>query len=567
MRTHHHRRPGAVARHRQGSVSIVFATAVVPLVMSVGLAIDYSFYAEAQAQLNLAADSGAIHAVRIASTHFINGDSTDKAGSKGATAGKQWFAAQAGTLPFGSVTSVTVPDVTYDAGSSTFTSTVTYQGTVNTHFGGLFHVSSWPIRGSANAVITTNSYSEIAMLIDNSSSMLIGATASDIEKLQYLTTCPPTPTALTNYRHVMATGTGSPTSQWEFTWYYGGSTGYTTVGKTNPIPGTPTGSCDPLFTGDPNECYFPQGKPPGLPGSPSPVDANGYCPTGTGTPYAGATDSVTGKTANLPSSPCGFACHTTVSETNLAPSTTDYYTLVQAANQQGANIKLRFDIIQQAAAQVVTTLISKEQESNQFSLGVYTFNSAVAQVHPKPGGNFVEADTNLSNGLSDIQAIGTPAVLDNPNTDFATATAYLASHFTAGGDGTSPTKPRKNLFVITDGLNDTSVTGSRIIGQMTNVNNETNCAPLKKLGFNIYVLYTPYYPLPNGFYLRSPAPNNARIPVEAPLTDTTNSIAAALKACASAPGQYYQASDSTEITTALQAMLASALAAPGRISN
>ena len=175
---------------RRAAVSIIFASAAIPLTMSVGLAVDYSFYVETQAQLNLAADSGAIHAVRIASSSFAAGMTAANAGVAGATAGTQWFMAQLGSLTTASATP-TVPPVQYDPSTSTFTSVVNYTATMQPHFGKLFQKTTWSIKGTANAAITTNSYVEIDMLIDNSSSMLIGATPADIIALQNLTICPP----------------------------------------------------------------------------------------------------------------------------------------------------------------------------------------------------------------------------------------------------------------------------------------------------------------------------------------------------------------------------------------
>ena len=567
------RTPGTIRgtaswKSSRAAVSIIFATAIIPMAMTVGLAIDYSYYSEAKAQLNLAADAAAIHAVRIASTDFINGRSSTAAGTDGAAAGQQWFAAQAGLLPDGAVNTVTIAPVAYNAGSSTFTATVSYAGTISTHFGGLFHIAAWNIGGTASAVITVNSYVEIAMLLDNSSSMLIGATPSDVEALQNLTVCPPT---------VISSATGHNGGTSEYSWSYGsgltfGSNKTSSAAAVTPNPpklSTPSsqwGSCDSLFTGPSGECVYPPSLP-GLTGISSPIDANGYCPVNTGTPTSVTNpktnlpyvDSLTGQTANLPAAPCGFACHS-----NNTPN--DYYTLMQAANLKGANITLRFDVVQQAAAQVVNTLIAKETQSqapNQFSLGVFTFNSAINQVHPSPGNSFVEADNQLATGLAHIQAIAAPAVADQPNTDFPDAMTYLAANVKAAGDGTTPQTPRKNLFIVTDGLEDYSP-NNRFIGQMTSPLNETTCAPLKALGFSIYVLYTPYYALPNPFYLSQ---SNSRAAVEAPITNTSLSIAAGLQACASNTSQYYQATDAADINTALQAMLLSALSTPGRISQ
>lgn len=554
-------------RDGRGAVSIIFATAAIPLSMAVGLAIDYGFYIQAQSQLNLAADAGAIHAVRIASSEFIAGTSQATASADGAQAGVDWFNAQLGILNTVSA-SVSVPAVAFDPSTSTFTSSVTYTGNLSPKFAALFAVPHWGITGTSNAILTTNSYVEIDMLMDNSSSMLIGAQPADIEALQNLTVCPPTNVA-------SATGHGGNTNAYsEYSWNFPSGQGFA-IGQQAPSISNVGGSCWSQFTGDLGgqfpgdlgECI----DPPSLtgtvvnlptylpPGIAQPLDASGYCPTGYGTPdpsnAATHKDPLTNLPRNFPQAPCGFACHS-----DQSPN--DYWTWLQTARSKGAVINLRFDVIQAAAQQVVHTLQTKQQVANQFSLGVYTFNSAVNQVHPAPGGAFLEADNDLAKGLADIQGIATPAVPDQANTDFPDAMAYLTSHFTTGGDGSTPTTPRKNLFIVTDGLEDYSPS-NRFIGQMTSPLSETVCAPLKAKGFNIYVLYTPYYPLPNPFYLTQ---SNSRAAVEAPITNASLSIAAGLQACASSPSQYYQASSTADINTALQNMLASALNSPGRLT-
>ncbi len=545
------------AADRRAAVSIIFATAAVPLAMAVGLAVDYSFYVQTQAQLNLAADSGAIHAVRTASADFAAGMNAVDAGAAGATAGMQWFMAQLGNLSTASA-APTVPPVQYDASTSTFTSTVSYNATLKPHFGGLFQRTTWSMTGTANAAITTNSYVEIDMLIDNSSSMLIGATPADIIALQNLTVCPPTAIS-------QATGHNGGYSEysWNFPSNIGFGSGQAAPNRTN----KGSGACDPAFTGpttaQSNECPYPPALTGAvytaggvaLTGIAQPVDASGYCPIGTGLPDTSNNgmnlDPTTGRTRNLPSAPCGFACHSDTSPL-------DYYTILLGARSRGASITLRFDVVQQAAKQVVQTMQAQEQVANQFSLGVFTFNSAVARVHPLVG----EADTNLAQGLADIQAISPPSVPDLANTNFPGAMSYLVSSFSPSGDGSSPAKPRKNLFIITDGLEDYSPS-NRWIGQMTSPLNETTCQPLKAMGFNIFVLYTPYTPLPNPFYLNQ---SNSRASVEAPITNTGLSVAAGLQACASSASQYYQASSVSDINTALQSMLASALNTPGRLT-
>ena len=561
---------------RRGSVTVMFAGMAIPLVIAAGLAVDYSFYVQAQSQLVTAADAGALHAVRIAAADFVAGQTVAQSVAAGTAAGRQWWDAQVGNISDANVpeANVIVPAVQYNASNGTFTETISYQGTVNTHVAGhVTNITSWPIQGSSTASITANSYAGFYFLIDNSSSMLIGATPADITKIEALTICSPTATAI-----------GAAQNMTNYAWTYPAPYGYgeyeTTPGNPNtwtdqtiptPLPaGQQLGSCASNFSGSAAQCpYAPNVTQYGS--SATVVDAAGFCPTGTGVPDGfvnpgGNTvppriDRVTQKTANLPQAPCGFACHTN-------DGVHDYYTL---ARQSGQGIMLRFDVIQQAAANVMNLLIARQQNTqitNQFAVGVYQFNSSVTQVHPASGNTFVEADSNLTGAQTDITNITTPVVGDGPNTNFPTAVNYLASNLQPAGSGGTPSTRTKNMFIITDGLEDDQNSG-RFVGPMTAdpPAAETYCSKLKALGYNLYVLYTPYYPLANPFYLRTD-PYGAINYVEPTVPPaTTNPMVAALKACASSPNQFYEASDSADINTALQSAVQSALASPGRLTN
>jgi hypothetical protein len=213
---------------------------------------------------------------------------------------------------------------------------------------------------------------------------------------------------------------------------------------------------------------------------------------------------------------------------------------------------------------VVSTIQNAQKIANQFTIGVYQFNNVVTQVHPAPGGTFVEADNNFTQAATDISNITTPVVPDAPNTNFSGAAQYLSGVLTPAGNGGSPSARQKNLFIITDGLNDYQPSGgTRALGPITTVSPEPYCSLLKTLGYNIYVLYTPYYPLPNPFYL-----DNAKSYVEPTVPPaTTNPVIAALQACATTPSQFYQASDTADINNALSLMVQSAIASPGGFSN
>ena len=533
------------ATTRQGSVTVMFAGMAIPLVMVCGLAMDYSFYVQTQSVLDTAANTAALHAVRVAYQAFETGSSASDATAAGNQAGQQWFNSQAGNVPnLKSALNVTVSPVTYNANTSTFTDTVSYSGYVATHVGSILKITQqWPIGGTSSATISASSYVEVMMLVDNSSSMLIGATPADIIKMENLTICPPTVTAVAAAQGLAGT----------YSWIYPSGIGYGTNsnGTLQTVPTSTTqGACDTNFTGGAAQCPSPK--------SYASINAYGFCPTGTGLPDPNKRiDPSTKLIANIPQAPCGFACHT-------GDAVNDYYTLARRASSPPT---LRFDVIQSAMSNVITAIKNKPNAANLYTVGVYAFNSTLTPVHPSAYTG-VEADNNFNQAATDVANLTSPVVADSPNTDFIDAIQTVAANVTQAGDGSSPnsggtaTSRRKNIFIITDGLEDYSPT-NRTIGPMTTLNPEPYCSQMKNKGFNVYVLYTPYYPLPNEFYLNN-GPRGSVEPTVPPAT--SNPIIAALQACASTPTQFYQAADSTSINAALTQMLTSATASPGRIT-
>ena len=512
----------ALPRDRRGAVSIMFAFSLIPMVTSVALAVDYSFYVQARSQLNLAADAAAMHAVRVASQSYSLGYLTAAAEQQaGALAGQQWFAAQLGTLASGSISASNINvAVAYSASPGTFTSTVSYTATVPTHIGN-FIVSSWSVSNTASAVIS-NAYVEILFLLDDSSSMLIGATTSDIVAIETATIC-------------SAASANEGQGMGNYSWYYNSGYGYPLTGSQRVPPLVPVnGACDPNYDGAAAACFY-------VPSSGAPISPlTGLCTNGGGATANGI--------QHVPQAPCAFACHD--NSTN-----NDYYGLARSLTPA---VTLRLDVVEQAAASVIQTLQTQQQFPNQFSVGVYEFNNTLSSVFPGPGQG--EASSNLAGGLLTVQALSPALSSDVPNTYFSTVAASLAASLTSNGNGLSPTTPQKNLFIVTDGLADYYTSGgARVMGPMTNPANEQTCQAFKNLGINVYVLYTPYLPIPNPFYV-----SNDKQYVE---PQATSPVMLALQACASSPANFFQASDPTAINTAMQKMLLAALNSPGRIAQ
>lgn len=523
-----------LGRREAGSIAVIFAFLLVPLLLGVYLAIDIGFYVRAQTRLNVAADAAAMAAVRAATLGPQTGVSTTSgATALGNQAGAQWFSAQLGTLNNATIpaSSITV-NTTYNPSPSKFSATVSYSGTVQTFFGGFIGHPNFGVSGTSTAVVS-NSYVEVILMLDDSPSMLIGSTPADIKAMERATPCS---TQAANENQDMNA---------IYAWVYTSGVGYNRNGSppdTPPPTNSVNGICDPRYTGDKAACPY-------APGLPNISTSNPwYCTNGGGTPAT-----VNGKTVYVAGAPCAFACHDRADNK-------DYLGLARSLSP---TVTLRLDVVRAAAVNVATMLSNRQAFSGQFTMGAWLFSngdprySGLSQVYPSSG----EAGSDFSAAKTAIQnTINTqPVTFDANQTNFPASIQGMANSLTPSGDGSAPNKAIKNLFIVTDGMeNYTS------FGPMTDASNETLCKTYWDNGYRVYVLYTPYLPLPQKQYLNSimqyaePKPNSSS-------TDSAN--VTALKACARKPGNFFVASDPTAINDAMQAMTADALNTPGRLTQ
>ncbi len=165
-------------------MALAFGLACIPLVLLIGLAVDFGFIAQARAQLDLAADSAALTATKTAGAAFIANAGTTQAIAQGENDGTNWFIAQVGLIPNASVIATNV-QVTNNG--NTFNSTVTYQAEVATFFSGLFGVQFVNLTNASAAQIIANAYVDVTFLLDNSSSMLIASTLAGVSTMETVT--------------------------------------------------------------------------------------------------------------------------------------------------------------------------------------------------------------------------------------------------------------------------------------------------------------------------------------------------------------------------------------------
>jgi Flp pilus assembly protein TadG len=160
------------ARQQRGSVVITFAISLIPAIMFVGAAVDYSRINSAKAKLDAAADTAALAAVS-------RKEITDTASGAQAAA-LDMFNAQASTVT--NVTIGTVSATVTDVGM-TRTAVVSYAGVMQTAFLAPLGIRTMPIAGSSTAAAGLPTYIDFYLLLDNTPSMGVGARPSDISRM------------------------------------------------------------------------------------------------------------------------------------------------------------------------------------------------------------------------------------------------------------------------------------------------------------------------------------------------------------------------------------------------
>ncbi|RXH35406.1 TadE/TadG family type IV pilus assembly protein [Bradyrhizobium zhanjiangense] len=161
------------ARDRKANVAIIFALMMVPTIFLLGMTLDYTLALRKREQLNAAADAAAIAAVRPAML-----TQTDTSVVR-ATA-EAVFAAKA-NLP--GLSAVPTPTVTVTDSGLARTITVSYTAESINNFPGVLGKQTWQVAGSATAKASSAPNMNFYLLLDDSPSMAIAATQTDINNM------------------------------------------------------------------------------------------------------------------------------------------------------------------------------------------------------------------------------------------------------------------------------------------------------------------------------------------------------------------------------------------------
>ncbi|MBT9372423.1 TadE/TadG family type IV pilus assembly protein [Rhizobium sp. CSW-27] len=170
-------------RDRAGNFGTMTALLATPLIGVAGMAIDVGYTLDQRTALMAAADAAALGALSeksasVAAALAMGGDGTVAVGTQDAL---HLFNAQLGPNVAAKVTRVDI-DVSRSGGD--LYSSLTFSAEVPTAFMSIFGYDSMQVSGTATATYQTNAFVDFYMLLDNTPSMGLGATAADIATMQ-----------------------------------------------------------------------------------------------------------------------------------------------------------------------------------------------------------------------------------------------------------------------------------------------------------------------------------------------------------------------------------------------
>jgi Flp pilus assembly protein TadG len=170
---------GRFRRDRRGNIAVIFALSLIPVLSCIGCAIDYSRATQLRSKLQAAIDAASVGSVAKTSPAFIAAGSMTADGSipAGVTDATAIFNGNmSGTTGY---TLNSMSAVVTKSGSIV-TSTTTFSAQVPTTFMNVIGKTAMTVTGTSNAVTNMPLYIDFYLLLDNSPSMGVGATPSDV---------------------------------------------------------------------------------------------------------------------------------------------------------------------------------------------------------------------------------------------------------------------------------------------------------------------------------------------------------------------------------------------------
>jgi Flp pilus assembly protein TadG len=500
-------------KDQRGNIAVIFAIACVPVISTVGCAVDYSMATRMKAKLQSAADAASVASVSQKSAGATAAASMASDGPVPAGV------ADANNIFNGNMSMVTgyqnlsVTSTVVKTGPK-LTSNVQYSADVPTVFLGVIGQTKMTVTGSSSSTSSLPPYLDFYIMLDVSGSMGLPSTSAEQARLSAIN-----PDMYSQYPGGCAFACHfSPANSCA-----NSSQKYAT---NNMCMGYAISRVSPTayanLVSQASTVAVPKATVPGLP------------------------------TSMLPGLPASLSSGNTSSLAAVSSCPTD---------GTASCIQLRADAVGYALNQLFITANATEKVTNQFRIGLYPFirylyayfalTNSINGSSSTPG-TINYAAANLASQL-DTNA---NTSLGSGGTHIDTALSTMNTTITSVGDGSAFNNTLPYVFLITDGAQDPQVKG--VPGgawsgsnHATVINPATSCAPLKSRGIIVSVLYIPYQPIQNV--------NTAFAGNED--TYANNNIAnipASLSGCAT-PGFFYTANSPADITAALNAMFNHAL--------
>ena len=169
-------------RNTSGTIAVIFVLASLPIMTSVGCAVDYSRATQLRTKLQSAIDAASVGSVAKSSPGFIVAGSMTSDGpiAAGITDVTNIFNANMNGVTGFTLNSMT-PAMTKTG--SVITSTAQFSAQIPTMFLGLIGKSTVTVTGTSTATTKMPLYIDFYLLLDNSPSMGVGATPADVSKM------------------------------------------------------------------------------------------------------------------------------------------------------------------------------------------------------------------------------------------------------------------------------------------------------------------------------------------------------------------------------------------------
>lgn len=171
---------GRFRRDSRGNIAIIFALALLPVLLAIGCAVDYGRAAQIRSKMQSAADAASVGSVSKASPAFVAAGAmtTDGPIAVGGTDATNIFN---GNMAGQSGYTLNAVNATVSKSGAILTSTVTFSAQVATTFMNIIGHRTLAIGGTSVSTSSMPVYIDFYLLLDNSPSMGVGATPADVD--------------------------------------------------------------------------------------------------------------------------------------------------------------------------------------------------------------------------------------------------------------------------------------------------------------------------------------------------------------------------------------------------